>query len=114
MRIVFEDATGSRAVAWEEQFGAREGMFSLAPNGSIVYTHPANERAWLAGETVAQFRSAAEAWNNYTNEVTSGPESEADAHVERLRLALNGAGVLVWGEDSLWSTLLEQADNGFL
>jgi hypothetical protein len=114
MRIVLLPKSEGDAIAWEEQFGQREGQFDLSSAGTVVYRNRADDREWFAGINVAQFREAAEAWNDYSSAVAGVFESEQDALVKQLRDELDRIDVLDSRLDSLWSVLLEQAESGML
>ena len=114
MRIVLLPAPADEVVAWEEQFGEREGRFVSLPNGSVVYRHPEDNRDWCAGLTLDQFQEAARFWNRYTEEVVGLSEPEQLAAVAWLRAGLERVGVLTDEPDALWPVLLEQAEAGLL
>ena len=100
-------------VAWELQFGVREGRFILDANGSVSYSHQADRKSWRAGASIEQFQASAEAWNTYVAEVKRMPaKAQLDA-VAKLRASLEQIGVLP-DQTSYWSVLLEQAAHGLL
>jgi hypothetical protein len=114
MRIALLPSDESGTIAWEEQFGEREGRFLLAVDRSVVYRHPWDEREWFAGASEVQFRAAAEAWNAYTQAATATSDREGEAAVNRLREQLNRIGAISARPDSFWGVLIEQAEAGTL
>ena len=113
MEIEFVSPPRGDLVAWEVQFGEREGRYTVGTDGRVSYRHPADERVWHAGVSIEQFRACAQAWNTYVAEVKHIPEELAPAVVAKLHASLERAGVLRT-PPSHWSMLLEQAENGFL
>jgi hypothetical protein len=111
MEIVILDTPDGQIVGWEIQFGRREGQFVLNDDGSVLYRHPYDTRAWPAG-TLAQFRRAASAWEHYNTSVVGRPEDVQAAAVERLHAQLREIGALA--EDGFWSALAEQTAHGLL
>jgi hypothetical protein len=110
VRIAILPSTDGDAIAWEEQFGQREGRFVVTADGSVVYRHPWHQREWFAGTSESQFR----AWNAYNEAVVEVPDSEKQAVVESLRKELDRIGALPGRPDSFWGVLLEQAEAGML
>jgi len=100
-------------VAREVQFGAPEGEFRIGAEGDIRYVHPADNREWIAGANLAQFQSAAAAWNSYTSQVSRTPEPGQFTLVRDLRKELDQLGVTAL-PNSVWPALLEQAEHGML
>jgi hypothetical protein len=101
-------------IAEQDSLGLREGQFSVAPQGAVVYTHPSDSRQWTAGEDEDQFRAAAEAWNTKMDELSASDTAQGDRIIEQLRSSLSEIGVLSGAEDSLWDVLLEQTQDGLL
>lgn len=109
MRVVLLPQPEGDTIAWEEILGTREGRFVVGQHGQVLYLHPSNPKQWRAGQTEAQFKVAAHAWNARMQEGASAPSPEAgDDVLKRLQQDLERAGVLTGEEDSLWDVLFEQ------
>jgi hypothetical protein len=116
MKIVQLSTPEKNVIAFEEQFGEREGWFELTELGKVVYRHRLDEddREWFAGDDVAQFRLAATAWNRYSADAAGRPDSEQSVAIDRLRSELERIGAFADRDDCLWSVLMEQVDDGLL
>ena len=113
MDIEFTAEPCGHIVAWERQFGTREGRFIVDTDGSVSYWHHWDRKFWHAGATIDQFRACAAAWNRRVADGQGMPEDAQLAAVARLRAFLEDAGVLQV-DNSVWSVFLEQAEQGML
>jgi hypothetical protein len=115
MRIVLLPSPEGNVIAREEQFGRLEAEFVMSPNEEVLYRHPWDSRSWFVGRDPAVFRQAATAWNRYCEEGQKCQTDEEGAEaVGWLRAELLRLGVLEDRSDNLWTSLLEQAEDGLM
>src|SRR5262249_35830523 len=101
MEIEFLTPAMGNVIAWELQFGKREGQFVLALDGSVEYRHPSDNRIWFVASDAEQFKESVLSWKQYETSVIGLPEEQCLEPVKRLRDSLSSMGVLR-STDTFW------------
>jgi hypothetical protein len=113
MEIEFLTTVMGNVIAWELQFGKREGQFVLASDGSVEYRHASDDRIWFVASDAGQFKESVLSWKHYEASVKGLPEEQCVEPVKRLRDSLSSMGVLR-SRDTFWSVIMEQVEAGLL
>jgi hypothetical protein len=114
MLIEILDTPDGDKIAREDASG---GEFFRRADGSVWYRHEYEVKPMHVAPDEATFRSAATALNRYTLSGRRLDPNDDEANrvlVRQLARDLHDAGVLPAPDESFWSLIVEQAEDGLL
>jgi hypothetical protein len=115
MRIQVLPAPEGDIVAREYQSGEPEGEFFVGDGGTVKYRSIWEERVYPANRDSDQLRASVAAYDRYlTAEAKHKLSDDVSQLAKRFRRDLEGLGVDLTPDESFWSYIVEQVEDGLL